>query len=62
MRFGRSLRNPACHVVSSDHVANARLAFARMLELGYKRVGLVTHEEALTWKAGHLSEAGFLMV
>jgi DNA-binding LacI/PurR family transcriptional regulator len=49
-------------VVSSDHVANARLAFARMLELGYKRVGLVTHEEALTWKAGHLSEAGFLMV
>lgn len=61
VRFGRSLRSPACHVVSSDHVANAMSAFARMRGLGYQRVGLVTHEEALAWRAGHLSEAGFLM-
>jgi LacI family transcriptional regulator len=61
VRFGRSLRNPACHVVSSDHVANAMLAFARMRESGYRRIGLITNEEALAWKAGHLSEAGFLM-
>lgn len=61
VRFGRSLKNPASHVVSSDHVANAMLAFARMRELGYKRIGLITNEDALARKGGHLSEAGFLM-
>ncbi len=61
VRFGRSLRTPHAHVVSSDHVTNAMLAFARMRELGYKRIGFITNEEALAWKAGHLSEAGFLM-
>jgi LacI family transcriptional regulator len=61
VRFGRSLKNPACHVVSSDHVANAMLAFARMRELGYQRIGLITNEDAHARRAGHLSEAGFLM-
>lgn len=61
VRFGRSLRNPSCHIVTSDHVSSAMTAFARMRELGYKRIGLITNEEAMVWKAGHLSEAGFLM-
>ena len=61
VRFGRSLKTPACHVITSDQVANAMLAFSKMHALGYRRIGLITNEEALAWKAGHLSEAGFLM-
>ncbi len=61
VRFGRSLKNPAAHVVSSGHVANAMLAYARMRELGYKRIGLMTNEDAMVKRGGHLSEAGFLM-
>ena len=61
VRFGRSLKNPATHVVSSDHVANAMLAFARMRELGYKRIGFMTNEDEMVKRGGHLSEAGFLM-
>jgi DNA-binding LacI/PurR family transcriptional regulator len=61
VRFGRSLRTPATHVVSSDHVANAMLAFSRMREKGYKRIGFITNEDAHAKKGGHLSEAGFLM-
>lgn len=61
VRFGRSLRNPQTHVVSSDHVANAMLAFTRMRDAGYRRIGFLTNEFALARQAGHLSEAGFLM-
>lgn len=61
VRFGRSLRNPQAHVVSADQVANAMLAFAKIRELGYRRIGFVTNEDALARMAGHLSEAGFLM-
>ncbi|MEO7101226.1 MAG: LacI family DNA-binding transcriptional regulator [Luteolibacter sp.] len=61
VRFGRSLKNPASHIVSSDQVSNAMVAFARMRDLGYKRIGFMTNEDEMAWKAGHLSEAGFLM-
>lgn len=61
VRFGRSLRNPEAHVVSSDHVTNTMIAFARMRELGYRRIGLMTNEDAMVRRGGHLSEAGFLM-
>jgi LacI family repressor for deo operon, udp, cdd, tsx, nupC, and nupG len=61
VRFGRSLRHPQAHVVSSDHVTNAILAFTRMREAGYRRIGFLTNETALVQQAGHLSIAGFLM-
>lgn len=61
VRFGRSLRNPRAHVVSSDHVSNAMLAIARMRDAGYRRIGFLTNETDLAQQAGHLSEAGFLM-
>jgi DNA-binding LacI/PurR family transcriptional regulator len=61
VRFGRSLRNPQAHVVSSDQVTNAMIAFTRMREAGYRRIGFLTNETALVQQAGHLSVAGFLM-
>lgn len=61
VRFGRSLIDPATHVVSSDHVAITMRAFVRMRELGYRRIGLLTNEDVMVKRGGHLSEAGFLM-
>ena len=61
VRFGRSLRNPLCHAVSSDHVANGMLAFAKMRELGYKRIGLISNGDGVVRESGHLIEAGFLL-
>lgn len=60
VRFGRSLKHPETHVVSSDQVANTMLAFHKILERGYLRIGFVTCEADLLAK-GHLFEAGYLM-
>jgi LacI family transcriptional regulator len=60
VRFGRSLRYPEAHVVTADQVANTMLAFRKMLERGYRRIGFVTYEGELL-ENGHLFEAGFLM-
>jgi LacI family transcriptional regulator len=60
VRFGRLCSNPKCHLVFSDLVTNAMVAFAKMRELGYKRIGFITDEVDVS-NAGHLSEAGFLM-
>lgn len=58
VRFGRSLKSPRCHLVTADHVANTMLAFEKIRERGYKRVGFVTDERDLL--RGHLFESGYL--
>lgn len=60
VRFGRSLKHPETHVVTSDQVANTMLAFQKIRERGYQRIGFVTHEIA-SFERGHLFEAGYLM-
>lgn len=60
VQFGQSLENPLCDVVSADHVSNAMLAFARMRELGYRRIGFVASGVASATHRGCQSEAGFL--
>jgi len=58
VRFGRSLRSPRTHLVTADHVANTMLAFEKIRELGYRRIGFVTDETQLL--RGHLFESGYL--
>jgi DNA-binding LacI/PurR family transcriptional regulator len=60
VRLGQWLENPPCDVVSSDHVSNAMLAFARMRMLGYRRIGFVASGVDSAIHGGRLSEAGFL--
>jgi LacI family transcriptional regulator len=60
VKFGRSLSDPACHVVSSDQVANAMKAFQMIRANGYRRIGFLTKEERVQ-RGGHLFEAGILM-
>lgn len=59
VRFGRSLREPRTHLVTSDQVANTLLAFTKMVERGYERIGFVTTGGDLR-RNGHLFEAGYL--
>jgi LacI family transcriptional regulator len=59
VRFGRSLSEPKCNIVTAAQVANAMLAFAKIRELGYRRTGFVTHDRN-SCHGGHLLEAGFL--
>jgi DNA-binding LacI/PurR family transcriptional regulator len=58
VRFGRSLHSPRCHLVTADQVANTMLAFEKIRERGYKRVGFITDERELL--RGHLFESGYL--
>jgi LacI family transcriptional regulator len=58
MRFGRSIQSPRLHIVTSDQVANAMLAFQRMQQLGYQRIGYVTGNAS---ERGALFNAGFFM-
>lgn len=60
VRFGRSLGNPSCHLVSSDLISNAMLAFTRMRELGYQRIGFITDRVGVV-REGHLGETGVLI-
>jgi LacI family transcriptional regulator len=59
VRFGRSLQTPVCNVVTSDHMSNAMLAFREIRDLGYRRIGFVSNEDALL-QGRHLFEIGFL--
>jgi LacI family transcriptional regulator len=61
VRFGQSMRYPACHIVSSDQVGNAMRAFQMIRLKGYRRIGFLTNEVEMVRKGGHLFEAGFLM-
>lgn len=42
VRFGASVRAPRAHIVTSDQTKCATLAFTRMRERGYQRIGYVT--------------------
>ena len=41
VRFGYSLQSPLAHLVTSDQLSNGLLAFERMWERGYRRIGMV---------------------
>lgn len=60
VRFGRSLRTPASHIVTADQTGNTTLAFGKMLDHGYRRIGFVTNEVPEKVR-GHLFEAGYLI-
>jgi LacI family transcriptional regulator len=59
VRFGRSLRHPACHIVTADQIANTILAVQRIHDKGYRRIGFVTLEGDFS-KRGMQFELGFL--
>lgn len=59
-RFGRSLKKPECHVVSADQAVNTMLAFEKIREHGYERIGFVDSRD-ITVKRGHMFQAGFLL-
>jgi DNA-binding LacI/PurR family transcriptional regulator len=60
LRLGRSGNTPNFHVVTSDQVANAMLAFERIHQRGYTRVGYVTSSKA--WPTSRwLVRAGILL-
>lgn len=59
VRYGRTLQEPRSHLVSSDHVANATMAFEEILKRGYRRIGFVTNGKDLRM-SGHLFVGGFL--
>lgn len=48
VRFGYSLQGVPGHVVSSDQLGDALLAFERMRAAGYARVGFVTYGKSFT--------------
>jgi LacI family transcriptional regulator len=55
VRLGRAIPKPEMHVVSSDQVANAMLAFRKIREKGYQRIGYVGEDVP-----GWLFAGGFL--
>lgn len=59
VRYGRSMPHPPFHVITADQVLNTMLAFRKIRERGYERIGFVDCREA-TVKPGHLFLAGFL--
>ncbi|MEO8614127.1 MAG: LacI family DNA-binding transcriptional regulator [Luteolibacter sp.] len=60
VRFGRSLKAPECHVVTADQAVNTMLAFEKIQEHGYERIGFVDCRDT-TVKIGHMFQAGFLL-
>lgn len=41
VRFGYSIETPAAHLVAADQLSNGLLAFERMWQRGYRRIGMV---------------------
>jgi DNA-binding LacI/PurR family transcriptional regulator len=60
VRFGRPPHAPLTHFVTADQTENTAMAFEKILERGYRRIGFVTREAHMRVK-GHLSEAGYLI-
>ncbi len=58
VRLGRTVQTPAAHIVTSDQVANAMLAFKMIGKRGYERIAYVTGDG---WQRGTLFTAGVLM-
>ncbi|MBK1827655.1 LacI family DNA-binding transcriptional regulator [Haloferula rosea] len=59
VRFGRTLQSPSCHIVTADQVANTILAFQKMHERGYRRIGFVAHNFEFRYN-GMLFELGYI--
>ncbi len=59
VRFGRSIHEPACHIVTADQIANTMLAVQKIHERGYQRIGFVAKEGELS-KRGMQFELGFI--
>lgn len=57
VRAGSPLQSPRCHLVTADHLANMMLAFEKIRERGYKRIGFVT--DGRETPRGHLVESGY---
>ncbi len=58
VRLGRSLVNPPLYLVASDQLANTLLAFEKIREKGYRRIGFLSGRAS---HRGGLFKAGFLM-
>jgi DNA-binding LacI/PurR family transcriptional regulator len=58
VRFGWSIKTPPVHLVTSDQAGNALLAFDKIRERGYQRVGFVTGSSS---ERRTMFKAGFLM-
>jgi DNA-binding LacI/PurR family transcriptional regulator len=59
VRLGTSVKQPRAHIVTSDQLNCAAMAFARMWERGYRRIGYVaSHRHDLN--TGGNFRAGFL--
>jgi LacI family transcriptional regulator len=59
VRFGRSLHEPACHIVTADQISNTMLAVQKIHERGYRRIGFVATEGEMS-KRGMQFELGFI--
>lgn len=59
VRLGTSVKHPRAHVVSSDQSNCAQLAFDRIRERGYRRIGFVTSRRYDRDTGGHF-RAGYL--
>lgn len=58
VRFGYSVRQSKVHLVTSEMVANAMLAYQNMRKNGYKRIGLVSQED-FDFNTRHNIRAGY---
>ncbi|MEN8733240.1 MAG: LacI family DNA-binding transcriptional regulator, partial [Lentimonas sp.] len=58
VRFGYSVRQSKVHLVTSEMVANAMLAYQNMRENGYQRIGLVA-QESFDFNTRHNIRAGY---
>jgi LacI family transcriptional regulator len=58
VRFSRSLTRPHLHLVMSDQMSNAMLAFEKIRLHGYRRIGFLTGRAS---KRTAIFKAGFLM-
>ena len=59
VRFGRTLKEPCCHLVTADQVANTMLAYQEIHRRGYRRIGFVAHDTELKHN-GIIFELGYL--
>jgi len=59
VKFGRSLQDPAAHVVTSNQVGNTLLAYRKIRERGYERIGFVTDEQR-AMESSTMFMAGYL--
>lgn len=62
LRFGRSVKYPASHLVAADQLGNMILAFNEVTKRGYERIGMVdlaTHINRNSFDAGFMKAQEF---